>query len=99
MTDFNEFALIAPLESGAGIKLKTLEAWSASIPVIGTQQAFSGLPKSIWSPGGISESSIECLAALCADHDQFLQKVGRLKASKSFTQYQKIIQKKANWLQ
>lgn len=99
MSDFSELGLIAPIESGAGIKLKTLEAWSASIPVIGTHQAFSGLPKRIWILGGLSMPSIESLASLCADSDHFVEKVTQLDPSQSFAQYQEVIQNEESWLQ
>ena len=65
MTDFNESALLAPLMRGAGIKLKTIEAWAADIPVIGTAQAFTGLSKNIWRYGGLRVSSIAEMARLC----------------------------------
>jgi glycosyltransferase involved in cell wall biosynthesis len=36
-------AMLAPLRFGAGIKGKTLEAWSAGTPVVGTPIAFEGM--------------------------------------------------------
>lgn len=63
--DFNEIALLAPLLRGAGIKLKTIEAWAAGIPVIGTAQAFTGLPRNIWNQAGIRVSSISEMAQIC----------------------------------
>jgi glycosyltransferase involved in cell wall biosynthesis len=65
ISDFDDAALLAPLLRGAGIKLKTIEAWAAGIPVIGTAQAFSGLPKSIWRIGGLQVKSIVEMAKIC----------------------------------
>jgi hypothetical protein len=63
---WREFAgsvLLAPIASGAGIKLKTLEAWAEGIPVVGTAQAFSGLPPQVWRLGGLRLADISEIAA------------------------------------
>ena len=92
--DFTEVALLAPLSRGAGIKLKTIEAWAAGIPVIGTTQAFSGLPKSIWLQGGLRLSSIKEMASFCMlanDYEQFRNKISNLNAISAYNAYQAAI--------
>jgi hypothetical protein len=92
ISDFDELALLAPIDSGAGIKLKTLEAWSASIPVLGTQQAFSGLPQSVWKAGGVRIQTIEDLAKLCSDMSALITTIDNLTPGKAFSSYQKKIE-------
>ena len=65
LNQFDACALVAPILQGAGIKIKTLEAWSHSIPVLGTPQAFSGLAPSVWAQGGLRFRSIAQLVAYC----------------------------------
>jgi hypothetical protein len=62
---FTAAALVAPLLSGAGIKVKTLEAWAAGLPVLGTEQAFTGLRPDLWRTAGLRFPSIEALARFC----------------------------------
>ena len=90
LAEFNQIALLAPINDGAGIKLKTLEAWSFSIPVIGTKQAFSGLPKNLWSYGGHMLDSVEKLALFCLNRKLFQEVVHKLNPTKSFSMYQDI---------
>jgi hypothetical protein len=61
---------LAPILSGAGIKLKTLESVQAGIPVLGTKNAFSGLPPSSQEYAGRMFSIIGELAELIALHDE-----------------------------
>lgn len=89
--DFNEFALIAPILRGAGIKIKTIEAWAADIPVIGTTQAFSGLPVDVWRIGGIRVSSIYELARLCInkfDFSELSSNIANLNGFEAYIAYQ-----------
>lgn len=65
LSSFSQLALLVPLIRGGGIKLKTLEAWAANIAVIGTRQAFTGLPKKIVSLGGLVFPDIRSLASYC----------------------------------
>ena len=62
---FDACALVVPVLRGAGIKIKTLEAWSHSLPVLGMPQAFSGLAPSVWTQGGLRFESIAQLVAYC----------------------------------
>lgn len=94
ITDFTEMALLAPLSRGAGIKLKTIEAWAAGIPVIGTAQAFSGLPKSIWHHGGLRVSSITEMARLCilpSSYNRLSRDIDKLNAIAAYEAYQTAI--------
>lgn len=59
-------AFVAPLRSGGGSKLKVLEAMAASLPVIGTREAMSGLaavPGQDWME---AETAAEIAAAALA---------------------------------
>ena len=91
VAQFSEQALIAPVLEGAGIKLKTLEAWSCGVPVIGTTQAFSGLPNSIWRLGGLRVASISELAKLCLDWDKTGQQLDALDPTNAYQQYLKAV--------
>jgi len=62
---FDACALVAPILLGAGIKIKTLEAWRSAIPVLGTAQAFTGLAPAVWTQGGLRFHTLEDLAAYC----------------------------------
>jgi glycosyltransferase involved in cell wall biosynthesis len=42
---YSSCALIAPLFNGAGVKVKVIDAFTTGTPVIGTDIAFEGLPK------------------------------------------------------
>lgn len=85
---FEETALLAPLLRGAGIKLKTIEAWSVGIPVVGTAQAFSGLPAKIWHLGGLRMSSIEEMARLCLTPGAYESAAFSLDALSAYEAYQ-----------
>jgi len=91
VAQFSEQALVAPVLKGAGIKLKTLEAWSFGVPVIGTTQAFSGLPSSIWRLGGLRVTSISELAKLCLDWDKTGQQLDALDPTSAYQQYLKAV--------
>lgn len=41
---YKSAALIAPLFTGAGVKVKVIDAFTTGTPVIGTEIAFEGLP-------------------------------------------------------
>lgn len=71
LRDFSsEMVMVAPLLRGAGIKLKTLEAWAAGLPVIGTKQAFTGLPLAARRAGGKCLRSVSEIARVCTDAAQ-----------------------------
>jgi len=91
MSDFDDLALLAPLARGAGIKLKTVEAWCAGIPVIGTPQAFTGLGPSIWRRGGLRVRSVEDLARLCGDPDALRAACASLEPRQAFDVYQAAV--------
>lgn len=91
LIEFNELALIAPIREGAGIKLKTLEAWSSNIPVIGTQQAFSGLPMHLWELGGIKVHSEFEMAKFCLDWKSARKAVNMLKPNVAYKEYLNLI--------
>jgi hypothetical protein len=88
MCDFDELALLAPLSRGAGIKLKTIEAWCAGIPVVGTTQAFTGMSASIWRPGGLKVDSIDSMVELCIDGGRLQAACAALAPLRAFENYQ-----------
>ena len=60
---------IAPLRSGAGTRIKLIEAAAHGVPIVATSLAAQGLafaaPKSLWladSAGGLADAVIEALA-------------------------------------
>ena len=75
----------------AGIKLKTLEAWSCNIPVIGTAQAFSGLPSGLWKLGGIKLESPYAMAKFCLNCKNSQAAVENLLPVKAYIDYLKIV--------
>ncbi len=89
--DFDEAALLAPLRQGAGIKLKTIEAWSAGIPVLGTAQAFTGLPARVWRRGGHRVDSVEALARLCLTDGALDAVLTQLRPLEAYDAYQAAI--------
>ncbi len=89
--DFDEPALLAPLLRGAGIKLKTIEAWSCGIPVIGTKQAFTGIPASITKLGGIQCVSPAEIAERCSDMETLLQDIASLDPGLAYEKYQEAV--------
>ncbi|MDH0863266.1 glycosyltransferase [Mitsuaria sp. GD03876] len=91
MRDFDEAALLAPLLRGAGIKLKTIEAWAAGIPVVGTRQAFTGMPARLWRRGGLRVPSIEAMARLCLTAGAFAGHAGALDPSGAYAAYRQAI--------
>lgn len=91
--DFSETALLAPLLRGAGIKLKTIEAWSVGIPVVGTAQAFTGLPAKIWRLGGLRVESIQDMARLCLTPGAYERAAADLDASGAYRAYQAAIRR------
>lgn len=93
--DFDETALLAPLRQGAGIKLKTVEAWAAGIPVLGTAQAFTGLPASLWRRGGHRVDSVETLARLCLTEGALAVVLAELRPLEAYESYQVAIRQTA----
>ncbi len=91
LNDFRGHSLLAPILDGAGIKVKTLEAWSFGLPVIGTKQAFSGLPKHIWKKGGVMVESLEDMANLCIQCEISTSRLGILKPCEAFDLYKNAI--------
>lgn len=91
IAQFSGQALIAPVLEGAGIKLKTLESWSCDIPVIGTAQAFSGLPSTIWMLGGLRVASILELARICLDWDEVKKQLDTLDPISAYQAYLKSV--------
>jgi hypothetical protein len=91
LNDFNGATLLAPILEGAGVKIKTLEAWSFGFPVIGTSQAFSGLPKNIWEKGGIMSNSIKDMAHLCIECETSSYRLKILKPNEAFDKYKNAI--------
>jgi hypothetical protein len=89
LSQFNQLALLAPINEGAGIKLKTLEAWSCDIPVIGTAQAFSGLSSGLWKFGGIKLESPNAMAKFCLNWKNSQTLVENLLPIKAYTDYLK----------
>jgi glycosyltransferase involved in cell wall biosynthesis len=89
--DFAEFVMLAPVLRGAGIKLKTIEAWSCGIPVVGTRQAFTGIPASIWKVGGIKVDSPDAMARLCGDPEALARQCEELDPARAFAMYQAAI--------
>lgn len=87
LLDFSEVALLAPILEGAGIKLKTLEAWSCNIPVIGTAQAFSGLPRNLWQLGGVKVDSTLEMAKFCLDWKNAQRAVATLEPVAAYKAY------------
>lgn len=88
ISDFDEFALVAPLLRGAGIKLKTIEAWAAGMPVIGTAQAFTGLTNNIWRLGGLRVPSIMELARICVTVQGFEKIVADIESLDGVASYE-----------
>lgn len=87
LSQFSQLALLAPIKDGAGIKLKTLEAWSCNIPVIGTAQAFSGLPVGLWKTGGIKLETTYDIAKFCIDLKNAEGKVAKLNPLAAYISY------------
>ena len=92
LDNFHVLALLAPVLSGAGIKVKTIEAWSFSIPVIGTSQAFSGIPASIWELGGMRVKSLYDMAVICFDQARVPGQIIQLRPQKAFMAYLSAIE-------
>lgn len=92
LTNFTEFALLAPLLDGAGIKVKTLEAWAHNIPVVGTNQAFTGIPTKVWQKGGIRVNTIKELAQICFDENNASKLIDKLAPLDAFALYQSATQ-------
>lgn len=89
LSEFNHSALLAPINEGAGIKLKTLEAWSCDMPVVGTAQAFSGLPSKIWKLGGIKFKSPYEMAKFCLNWKYTHIVIEDLFPARAYAEYQK----------
>lgn len=87
ISEFDELALLAPVETGAGIKLKTLEAWSVAMPVFGLKQAFSGLPHNVWTLGGARFETIESLVEICCDKIALISRLNTLRPIEAFSSY------------
>lgn len=97
MRDFDEFALLAPLLRGAGIKLKTVEAWAAGIPVVGTAQAFTGLPARIWRKGGLRVESVADMARLCMNcNEADATVISELEPISAYYSYQNAVRASAS---
>jgi polysaccharide biosynthesis protein PslH len=68
-------SVIAPMRSGGGISVKTIEAFALGIPLVGTSKAFRGFPKEVLVRNGIREHddpyafSQALLRALSGDDD------------------------------
>jgi hypothetical protein len=93
LRDFDAFALLAPLSRGAGIKLKTIEAWCAGIPVVGTPQAFTGMSPSIWSAGGIQARNLAELVDLCLNPAALRDACAALEPLQAFRNYQDALER------
>ena len=93
LRDFQEFALLAPLSRGAGIKLKTIEAWCAGIPVVGTSQAFTGMSPTIWSAGGLRVKNIQELVDLCRHPAKLNNACKTLDPLGAFRKYQDALER------
>lgn len=91
LSQFDACALVAPIARGAGIKIKTLEAWSAGLPVLGTAQAFSGIPPAVWRLGGARLESIAALARVCTSPECVELAISPLRASQAFAEYLRLI--------
>lgn len=87
LSQFSQSALLAPIKEGAGIKLKTLEAWSCDIPVIGTTQAFSGLPLRLWEMGGIKLDTSYDIAKFCIDWTRNESQLAKLSPLTAYISY------------
>ena len=48
-------SVIAPMRSGGGISVKTIEAFALGIPFVGTSKAFRGFPQEVLGRNGIRE--------------------------------------------
>jgi hypothetical protein len=68
LSEFSQMFLLAPITSGAGIKVKVLEAWKHDFIVIGTPLAFEGIPPEAVSVGGIVVKDIQQMADFIRDH-------------------------------
>jgi glycosyltransferase involved in cell wall biosynthesis len=66
---------VNPMLGGSGLKIKTLEAMSFGLPVLGTDDAWAGLdaPDTIW-PGGVRPGLLEALRYL-AEHPTTLEQL------------------------
>ena len=84
--------LIAPINSGAGIKLKTLECVIEGIPVLGTPQAFTGLPPKCKKTAGIEVATVQRLALSIAK-DNFTSALEEFDPKKFWDEYKKFIDK------
>jgi glycosyltransferase involved in cell wall biosynthesis len=87
LSQFDACALVAPIARGAGIKIKTLEAWATGLPVIGTPQAFSGIPSPVWRIGGARLETIAALARVCTSPESVNAAISSLSASRAFGEY------------
>lgn len=59
---------VVPLRVGSGVRIKILEAWARSVPVVGTPQAFSGLGAESGGEGLVAGTAGEFAAAIAALH-------------------------------
>lgn len=90
LSEFDACALVAPIARGAGIKIKTLEAWAVGLPVVGTAQAFSGVPPAVWRLGGSRLESIAALARVCTSPGCVDLAIAPLRASQAFAEYLRL---------
>jgi hypothetical protein len=97
ISDFDECLLLAPLLSGAGIKLKTIEAFANDIPVIGTRQAFTGIPAHIWHHGGIRVETLTEMAHLCLNPAAMQRACEFLTPNTSYAMYQQAVSPNNEW--
>lgn len=87
-SDFSDIdTLVAPIHMGAGIKLKTLEAWLWDLPVLGTAQAFSGMPQEVWTLGGHCLPDIPSLAGYCLRTDARMHETLSLRGQAALLRY------------
>lgn len=96
MREFKEMALLAPLLRGAGIKLKTIEAWAAGIPVVGTAQAFTGMPPHIWRRGGLRAPTIEAMARICLSDNTIASTAAALDPIGAYRMYRQAVRDSAS---
>ena len=88
-------ALISPLFTGAGIKVKVIEALACGIPVIGTDIAFEGLPPLFNSFMLIAETPkdyIRCMECLNMNIDE------RIKTKEQYKGILLMIKQVMNWI-